>query len=472
MLDLLRRVMDESASIAAALGIELPVSIEHRLERGIAVGDHKTSMLQDVEAGRPLEIDCLTAAVIELADQLDIAGAAHAHARRVRAAARGARLPAASATPGAGRRAGRRRRLSVPARPPRERLESGGDRPGPPLLVLAAASPPRRCRSPRAARPRSCASRRSSSAARPPRERPGRAAAQQRGPDRRRHPRAGVEPVLGDRAQRGRGGGAPDGRPAQLPRARRLQPRAHEDADRRGDRQPARRPRRLAARAGHRPRGAPRRGGRDPRRVDQLRQRRRPRASASSPTSASPSSAPASSRARRLARAGVRRALCVNQQVGNQGLDDRCAGLRRAMREAGGSATRGRRRRPGPGHAAARWPPSSPRRRIDGVLTLNATTGDRDASTLRDSARDGASVDARHVRPRTPSADRRPRRADPLRRRPAGLPAGLPARSSLLAQRARYGLFPNEGDVISTGPHFVTKDNAAQALDLSRRSIR
>jgi 2-dehydropantoate 2-reductase len=72
MLDLLRRVMDESASIAAALGIELPVSIEHRLERGIAVGDHKTSMLQDIEARRPLEIDCLTAAVIELADQLGI----------------------------------------------------------------------------------------------------------------------------------------------------------------------------------------------------------------------------------------------------------------------------------------------------------------------------------------------------------------------------------------------------------------
>jgi 2-dehydropantoate 2-reductase len=64
--------MEESASIAAALGIELPVSIDHRLERGIAVGDHKTSMLQDVEAGKPLEIDCLTEAVIELADQLDI----------------------------------------------------------------------------------------------------------------------------------------------------------------------------------------------------------------------------------------------------------------------------------------------------------------------------------------------------------------------------------------------------------------
>jgi 2-dehydropantoate 2-reductase len=72
MLDLLTRVMEESAAIATALGIELPVSIEHRLERGIAVGDHKTSMLQDVEAGKPLETDCLTEAVIELGEQLGI----------------------------------------------------------------------------------------------------------------------------------------------------------------------------------------------------------------------------------------------------------------------------------------------------------------------------------------------------------------------------------------------------------------
>jgi 2-dehydropantoate 2-reductase len=72
MMGLLRAVMEESAAIATALGIRIPVTVEHRLERGIAVGDHKTSMLQDVEAGKPLEIDCLTAAVIELAEQLDV----------------------------------------------------------------------------------------------------------------------------------------------------------------------------------------------------------------------------------------------------------------------------------------------------------------------------------------------------------------------------------------------------------------
>jgi len=43
---------------------------------------------------------------------------------------------------------------------------------------------------------------------------------------------------------------------------------------------------------------------------------------------------------------------------------------------------------------------------------------------------------------------------------------------ALLSQRARYGLFPDEGGVIATGPHFVTRANAGQAIQLSRRSIR
>jgi 2-dehydropantoate 2-reductase len=64
--------MEECASVGEALGIELPVSIERRLEAGIAVGDHRTSMLQDLEAGKPLEIDCLSGAVIEIADLLGV----------------------------------------------------------------------------------------------------------------------------------------------------------------------------------------------------------------------------------------------------------------------------------------------------------------------------------------------------------------------------------------------------------------
>ena len=47
--------MVECAELASRLGIEFPVSIDRRLEAGLAVGDHKTSMLQDLEAGKPLE---------------------------------------------------------------------------------------------------------------------------------------------------------------------------------------------------------------------------------------------------------------------------------------------------------------------------------------------------------------------------------------------------------------------------------
>jgi len=72
MIALLRAIFDECGHVAARLGIEFPVSLERRLEAGIAVGDHKTSTLQDVEAGKPLEIDCLTTAVIELAELVDV----------------------------------------------------------------------------------------------------------------------------------------------------------------------------------------------------------------------------------------------------------------------------------------------------------------------------------------------------------------------------------------------------------------
>jgi 2-dehydropantoate 2-reductase len=69
---LVRTIMEECASVASALGVDLPVSIDRRLEAAFAVGEHKTSMLQDLEAGKPLELDCMTGAVIEIASRLDV----------------------------------------------------------------------------------------------------------------------------------------------------------------------------------------------------------------------------------------------------------------------------------------------------------------------------------------------------------------------------------------------------------------
>lgn len=70
--ELARGIMDECARVGEALGITMPVSIDRRLEAGIAVGDHRTSMLQDFDGGKPLELDCLNGAVIEVAALLGI----------------------------------------------------------------------------------------------------------------------------------------------------------------------------------------------------------------------------------------------------------------------------------------------------------------------------------------------------------------------------------------------------------------
>jgi 2-dehydropantoate 2-reductase len=70
---LLRAVFAECAEVAGRLGITFPVSLDRRLEAGLAVGDHKTSMLQDLEAGKRLELDCMTGAIVELAGRLGVA---------------------------------------------------------------------------------------------------------------------------------------------------------------------------------------------------------------------------------------------------------------------------------------------------------------------------------------------------------------------------------------------------------------
>jgi 2-dehydropantoate 2-reductase len=72
MRDLLRAIFAECAAVAAKLGVTFPVSLDRRLEAGLAVGDHRTSMLQDLEAGRRLELGCMSGAVVELAAHLGV----------------------------------------------------------------------------------------------------------------------------------------------------------------------------------------------------------------------------------------------------------------------------------------------------------------------------------------------------------------------------------------------------------------
>jgi simple sugar transport system substrate-binding protein len=166
---------------------------------------------------------------------------------------------------------------------------------------------------------------------------------------------------------------------------------------------------------------------------------------------------------------GVRRALCVNQQAGNQGLDARCRGLARAMRAAGGSA-----RVLGIDDQSA----ATPRRiadavrsgRVDGLLALNSTGGMLAVKGVHQLDRpETVKVATFDLGPDVLKAVQRHELLFAVDQQ-AYLQGYLPI--VLLTQRARYGLFPARGDLVPTGPNFVTAREAGKAIELSKRSIR
>ena len=61
-----RNMMVEAQEIAERLGVKFPIDVDRRIAGGAAVGAHRTSMLQDLDQGRPMEIDALVASVQEL----------------------------------------------------------------------------------------------------------------------------------------------------------------------------------------------------------------------------------------------------------------------------------------------------------------------------------------------------------------------------------------------------------------------
>lgn len=63
-----RAMMLEAKTVAEALGVRFAIDIEKRIDGAADVGEHKTSMLQDLERGRPMEIDALLGAVVELGE--------------------------------------------------------------------------------------------------------------------------------------------------------------------------------------------------------------------------------------------------------------------------------------------------------------------------------------------------------------------------------------------------------------------
>ena len=61
-------MMNEAAEIAERLGVRIRITVEQRIAGAEKVGEHKTSMLQDVEAGRPLEVEPLVGVFVELGE--------------------------------------------------------------------------------------------------------------------------------------------------------------------------------------------------------------------------------------------------------------------------------------------------------------------------------------------------------------------------------------------------------------------
>ncbi len=64
--DVARNMMLEAQTIAEKLGVKFPIDVDRRIQGGADVGAHRTSMLQDLDAGRPMEIDALVGSVQEL----------------------------------------------------------------------------------------------------------------------------------------------------------------------------------------------------------------------------------------------------------------------------------------------------------------------------------------------------------------------------------------------------------------------
>lgn len=61
-----RNMMLEAQTIAEKLGVSFPIDVDRRIKGGADVGAHRTSMLQDLDQGRPMEIDALVSSVKEL----------------------------------------------------------------------------------------------------------------------------------------------------------------------------------------------------------------------------------------------------------------------------------------------------------------------------------------------------------------------------------------------------------------------
>jgi simple sugar transport system substrate-binding protein len=173
----------------------------------------------------------------------------------------------------------------------------------------------------------------------------------------------------------------------------------------------------------------------------------------------------------RLAASGARRVLCVNHEVGNLSLDVRCRGLRDGLAKAGGQMEVVGVTLSDPEDATQRIKGALARdAKVDGLLTLGPGGAAPALGALRESGRLGlTAVGTFDLTPEVLAAIRDGQLLFAIDQQPylQGYLAVV-----LLAKYLETGAIPGGGEIIRTGPGFVTRDNAAAVIRLAERGIR
>ena len=172
---------------------------------------------------------------------------------------------------------------------------------------------------------------------------------------------------------------------------------------------------------------------------------------------------------RRMVKAGVRRGLCVNQEQGNAGLDERCRGFGEALRGAGGSAATLGIDIQDRGQTQQRIAQAVRDSAADGILTLGTAGAMPALAALRNGFGRRVQLATFDLSPEVLQAVRIKRILFAVDQQPY-LQGYLPV--VLLAERSRHLLSPPRGELIPTGPDFVTSATADEVLELSRRGFR
>jgi simple sugar transport system substrate-binding protein len=173
---------------------------------------------------------------------------------------------------------------------------------------------------------------------------------------------------------------------------------------------------------------------------------------------------------RRMAAAEVDEALCVNQEQGNAGLDQRCRGFAAGIRRGGGRSTEVFVDIQDLDQARRRIAQAVQDQHAEGVITLGTA-----AATP---ALEAADITVTGRRVKLATFDLSPEVLEAVRDRKLlfavdqqpYLQGYLPI--VMLAERARHLLMPPRGELIPTGPDFVTPATAAEVLELTRRGFR